>query len=418
MFNDIKTKICSKCGKELPIDQFRLYTFNGHQRFGNKCRMCEEAKRQQKHYDSFLEVYKSDPSMQVQRMFKKIAPWCVLNKSSLGIKGVTRDERFVKLLYYKDSWISSYGRIIQKDNDGEYHLLGGKYCNGELTYTLDYNVYFKTRKEWGYRRKKVRACDLVIQTFIVNYDIKNNICCWHTNNDTKDNYYKHLYPVNEKQYAVILERHKSEGEVSENQIMEIINIPEYKPEGWNPWYFRHSYEGVGYIGGRAELHSEVCLRWQNMIQRCYNKAVHRLKPYYKGIKVCEEWKNFQNFKVWYDEHMIPGASLDLDKDLLGQKQGIYSPETCVLVSHYINTVFEDRGVKECIKKNEDGQYNVSMTFLNKIEKVGIFDTKEEASDAFKKFRRNYIRELAEKSRDKVPDCVYNAMMEWKIEITD
>ena len=74
-------------------------------------------------------------------------------------------------------------------------------------------MHFKTKKEWGYKKVKIKASDLVIQTFIVNYDMQNNTIIWHTDNNIKDNYYKHLYPVTELQYAAI-----TQGQYQKNKL--------------------------------------------------------------------------------------------------------------------------------------------------------------------------------------------------------
>lgn len=50
--------------------------------------------------------------------------------------------------------------------------------------------------------------------------------------------------------------------------------------------------------------------------------------------------------------------------------------------------------------------------------VGTFDTKEEAYKGFSRFKEKYIKELAESCKGKVQDCVYNAMLNWKVEIAD
>ena len=134
----------------------------------------------------------------MKRQYKKIDTWRILSKAEHGFKLKASQEKFVKLLDYKETWVSSYGRVIVKDENGAYKLLEGKYTGAILYYTLDQNVYFKSKKEWGYRRQKVSASELVIQTFIVNHDMKNNTKCWHTDNNKRDNYYKHLYPVTDK----------------------------------------------------------------------------------------------------------------------------------------------------------------------------------------------------------------------------
>ena len=97
---------------------------------------------------------------------------------------------------------------------------------------------------------------------------------------------------------------------------------------------------------------------------------------------------------------------------------MYSPETCVLMSHFLNTVFEDRGIESNIKQNDNGTYSVSMSILSKRIDLGSFDSEDKAQEGYIEGKIAYIRELADKSKNKVPDCVYEAMMNWKIEITD
>lgn len=217
--------------------------------------------------------------------------------------------------------------------------------------------------------------------FVVNYDMKNNTMVWHKNNDTKDNYYKHLFPVTDKQYNEILRVHEQAGAITDKQIMEIINAVEFKSDDWKPWHNKRTYEGVGYIGADAsniDYESYSFIKWKNMIQRCYSDVVHKLKPYYMNKEVCIEWQNYQNFKLWFDTHYIPGTKVDLDKDLLCKESNMYSPEICAFMTHFLNTVFEYRGIENNIQQNDDGTYSVSMNVLNKKMDIGVFDSEEEA----------------------------------------
>lgn len=69
--------------------------------------------------------------------------------------------------------------------------------------------------------------------------------------------------------------------------------------------------------------------WYNSY-RCMKSRCYRTKdPSYKyyggrGIKVCEEWLNIENFENWVKEHpYFEGATLDrIDSD------GDYSPDNC------------------------------------------------------------------------------------------
>ena len=107
--------------------------------------------------------------------------------------------------------------------------------------------------------------------------------------------------------------------------------------------------------------------------------------------------------------------MDLDKDLVGQKTNIYSPETCSFVPHFINTLFEDRDCKSLIEKNKEG-YKASVFIINRKIDVGIFESEKEAKEGIQTFKENYIQDIAEKNKGKIPDYVYDAMMEWKVAI--
>ena len=88
----------------------------------------------------------------------------------------------------------------------------------------------------------------MVETFIVNYDMKNNTRIWHLNNDVTDGYYKHLYPVTEKQYEKLTElQEESAAPLSEEVIMDVINSVEYKQDGWNPYKYRRDATTRMYI---------------------------------------------------------------------------------------------------------------------------------------------------------------------------
>lgn len=79
--------------------------------------------------------------------------------------------------------------------------------------------------------------------------------------------------------------------------------------------------------------------WANMLNRCYSAKCQITCPTYIGCAVCEEWKYFSNFKKWYDSNYKEG--FHLDKDILIEGNKIYSPETCVFVPQYLNSLLND-----------------------------------------------------------------------------
>lgn len=411
---NVKTKVCKCCGRELPLSEFTLMYGKNHT---NTCKECVNKKqrdsRKKSNYKRGLQQYLADDSMHIKHQYKEINGNRILRKKVSGIKHCTRDEKFVKLFYYKDTWISNYGRCIVLE-DGKYKLLKGNVNRqtGELVYTLRKEKYLKTSQTYVYKKKKVMAASLVIETFVVNYDMTNNIMIWHLNNDVKDLCYRHLYPVTEKQYLRLTELQEQSSEpLSEDMIMDVINAVEYKQDNWNPWYYRRSYEDCGYIGMKHDYQEPSYLLWKNVIQRCYNKKIHVYKPEYKDKSVCEEWLNYANFKLWYDEHFISAKNnqIDLDKDLLVQGNTNYSPETCVFLVHYQNLMFEGkRG--NCVYVNKDGTFSVDG------KKNNSYKTYEEALEFVTVRQIEKIESVAEKCKGTIPMCAYEAMLNWDVRL--
>lgn len=244
----------------------------------------------------------------------------------------------------------------------------------------------------------------------------NNTRIWHLNNDILDGYYKHLYPVTEKQYLRLTELQEQSSEpLPEDVIMDVINAVEYKQDDWNPWDYHRGLCGIGYSGMKMNpemRHSVSYYKWKNMVQRCYDKKVHKkYKPEYKDKSVCEEWLNYSNFKIWFDEHYVPckNNQIDLDKDLLVQGNKVYSPETCVFLLHYQNTMFE-RSAKDKIYEKEDG------TFVIGGGKKKTYATLKEAEDIVCERNQNRIESVAEKCKGSIPMCAYEAMLNWDVRL--
>ena len=56
--------------------------------------------------------------------------------------------------------------------------------------------------------------------------------------------------------------------------------------------------------------------------------------------------------------------------------------------------------------------------FGKEKHLGSFETELEAFVAYKEAKAAYVAEVAEKWKGKIDDKVYQALLEWKIEITD
>lgn len=99
----------------------------------------------------------------------------------------------------------------------------------------------------------------------------------------------------------------------------------------------------------ADLNSIGGIHYE-MMKRCYNEKSIMYRNYGAvGIKVCEEWKNRENFKVWaINNGYIKGLRLqrkDTTKD--------YTPDNCYFSSDYKKiTNGKNQKIKQDIKKNK------------------------------------------------------------------
>lgn len=74
--------------------------------------------------------------------------------------------------------------------------------------------------------------------------------------------------------------------------------------------------------------------WSGILKRCYGKDSDVKYPTYVGCSMCDEWKYFPNFREWFDANYIEG--FELDKDTVIEGNRVYSPNTCVFISHKEN----------------------------------------------------------------------------------
>lgn len=185
--------------------------------------------------------------------------------------------------------------------------------------------------------------------------------------------------------------------------------------------------GVGFRGSiDVDCKSRSYLRWHDMIHRCYNEGFHVRQEQYSVCEVCEEWKNYSNFKNWYDDnyYTVGDEQMDLDKDILFKGNNVYSSETCCIVPHSINTLFLNRKKRRgdlplgVYFDKDKGKYRACMNYCGRSIKLGTFNNPDAAFNKYKEYKEKFIKEIAERYRDKIPYKVYLAMVEWKIEIDD
>ena len=179
--------------------------------------------------------------------------------------------------------------------------------------------------------------------------------------------------------------------------------------------------GVGFFGAGIykSVFNKLVMKnystWSSMIKRCYDKKEQEKTPTYKGVTVCEEWHNFQNFAKWFEDNYVEGWRLD--KDLLYPDCKTYSPETCCFIPHEINMQFTERTRRYLTGISKVGNsFEVKISINGKIIHLGHFKTIEEASFAYQKARKEYIKTLAEKYKSKLPEQVYQALINYQVQI--
>jgi hypothetical protein len=189
--------------------------------------------------------------------------------------------------------------------------------------------------------------------------------------------------------------------------------------------------GIGITGDKYQNQIKEYIIWQSMLYRCYSKKEKFKHPTYQDVTCCKEWLLYENFYEWLHsqenfDKWLNGDHWNIDKDILRKGNKVYSPETCCLVPHNINTLF--------IKCNKSrGKYPIGVHIhkekfvaqyydptLKKIKYLGIYNTPEEAFFAYKKAKESYIKQVAQDERNKgnITERCYQAMMNYEVEIND
>ena len=176
------------------------------------------------------------------------------------------------------------------------------------------------------------------------------------------------------------------------------------------------------------LDSYIC--WKSMFERCYSAKYQKKHQTYRGCYVCDDWLFYSNFKKWYDNnyYKIDNKTTQLDKDILVKGNKVYSPDTCVFVPNFINTLFtksqKSRGefpIGVCFNKR-DKKYQANLSVFKDGKKtrkhLGYFTTPEEAFESYKKAKEDYIKEVADNYKDKIPAELYQAMYDYEVDIND
>lgn len=196
----------------------------------------------------------------------------------------------------------------------------------------------------------------------------------------------------------------------------------------NPYHksvFNMGYLGIGShicsIKGKATKSYQT---WHGIMERAYSKKLLEKHPSYLHCSVLEDWHNFQIFADWFEKNYNLGINKkwDLDKDILIKGNKVYSPDTCCFVPNEINKLFtrrqNDRGLLPIGVHKQGNKYITQLSRKNRPRKIGSFNTVEEAFQAYKIAKEEYIKEVADLWRGQITESCYEAMYNYEVEITD
>ena len=189
--------------------------------------------------------------------------------------------------------------------------------------------------------------------------------------------------------------------------------------------------GVGVLGTKYPIsdggrNTKEYTLWNNMLKRCYNDDCKKKQPTYEDCEASENFKYYEYFYEWCHKQIGFGnEGWHLDKDLLVKGNKVYSENTCVFIPREINSLLIKReasrgehliGVCWCSK---DKAF-IAQVRKNKGKRewLGYFKTEIEAFKAYKTAKEAFVKEQANKWKDKIDDRAYKALMKYTVEITD
>ena len=166
--------------------------------------------------------------------------------------------------------------------------------------------------------------------------------------------------------------------------------------------------------------------WYSMLRRCYSDNSKKKRPTYEGCEVSDNFKSYEYFYEWCQSQVGFGVEgWHLDKDLLVKGNKVYSESTCVFLPSEINMVL----VKHTPSRGKHpigvSWYSKSKTFIAQVNKnkgkpenLGYFKTEIEAFNAYKTAKESFVKEQANNWKSEIDDRAYNALMNYRVEITD
>lgn len=96
------------------------------------------------------------------------------------------------------------------------------------------------------------------------------------------------------------------------------------------------------LPGPRYLRTRLCTIWHDMILRCHEPNAISYPMYgAKGIRVCDQWLHFPNFKHWA---LRSGYGDFLTIDRVNARDNYY-PQNCRWISSHMNSINKDKKLR-------------------------------------------------------------------------
>jgi len=184
----------------------------------------------------------------------------------------------------------------------------------------------------------------------------------------------------------------------------------------------NDWDGNIWIGGKSIPEYRL---WANMLRRCFDDKYKQKHPTYSDVTCSKEWLSMTKFVE--DISQMKGFGFDewsLDKDILQKGNKLYSKNTCCFVPQEINKLLtkSDKTRGECpigvrLDKRLD-RFKAEISTEGKRMHLGYFTTPEEAFQAYKTAKEAHIKAVATKWKDQLDERVYQALLNYTVDITD
>lgn len=144
-------------------------------------------------------------------------------------------------------------------------------------------------------------------------------------------------------------------------------------------------------------------KWKTMLRRCYAPSYQASNPLEEKRTVCEEWLTFSKYESWLFSQDFVDKVLTIK--LINSDNTVYDPDNAIFVSAQINALILPSKKRvgllpTGVKQSGKGRFVAEYKTSNFYKYIGIFDTQDQASTAYKNAKANHIASIAREQTDK------------------